>query len=170
MLPGSHCTRRQRPDEESVREQGCWGELALLRHYSILLWQDDDRIKRIEDELKEARTKADNADKQYDEVSKKLQAIEADLERAEERGEMGETKIMELEEELKVVANNLKSLEVSEEKANQREIANKEQVKTLTTKLKQAEARAEFAERSVQKLQMEVTIIIIIFLIITIWR
>ena len=79
---------------------------------------------------------------------------------------MGETKIMELEEELKVVANNLKSLEVSEEKANQREIANKEQVKTLTTKLKQAEARAEFAERSVQKLQMEVIFILLITILI----
>ncbi|KAB7505461.1 Tropomyosin, partial [Armadillidium nasatum] len=44
-------------------------------------------------------------------------------------------KIVELEEELRVVGNNLKSLEVSEEKA---------------------EARAEFAERSVQKLQKEV--------------
>ena len=67
----------------------------------------------------------------------------------------------------KVVANNLKSLEVSEEKANQREIANKEQVKTLTAKLKQAEARAEFAERSVQKLQMEViTSFIFIMLIL----
>ena len=78
-----------------------------MRYFFLLLIfrfdQDDDRIKRIEDELKEARTKADNADKQYDEVSKKLQAIETDLERAEERGEMGETKIMELEEELKVV-------------------------------------------------------------------
>merc|ERR1712181_217695 len=31
-----------------------------------------------------------------------------------------------------------------------------EQIKTLTTKLKQAEARAEFAERSVTKLQKEV--------------
>ena len=72
-------------------------------------------------------------------------------------------------EEVRVVANNLKSLEVSEEKANQREIANKEQVKTLTAKLKQAEARAEFAERSVQKLQMEVTIKIIIFNISTMW-
>ena len=99
-------------------------------------------------------------------MSKKLQAIEADLERAEERGEMGETKIMELEEELKVVANNLKSLEVSEEKANQREIANKEQVKSLTAKLKQAEARAEFAERSVQKLQMEVVILLLIISIL----
>ena len=88
--------------------------------------------------------------------------MEADLERAEERAEVGETKILELEEELRVVANNLRSLEVSEEKANQREIANKEQVKSLTAKLKQAEARAEFAERSVQKLQMEVLIILLI--------
>merc|ERR1712110_885444 len=75
---------------------------------------------------------------------------------AEERGELGETKIMELEEELKVVATNLKSLEVAEEKANQRETSNKDQIKTLTAKLKQAEARAEFAEKSVAKLQKEV--------------
>merc|ERR1712012_1186015 len=92
----------------------------------------------------------------YEEVSKKLAQCETDLERAEERAENGETKIMELEEELRVVANNSKSLEVSEEKANQRETAYKEQIKTLTAKLKQAEARAEFAEKSVQKLQHEV--------------
>merc|ERR1712045_1114759 len=82
--------------------------------------------------------------------------VESDLERAEERADTGETKIIELEEELRVVGNNLKSLEVSEEKANQREESYKEQIKTLTTKLKQAEARADFAERSVQKLQKEV--------------
>ena len=57
---------------------------------------------------------------------------------------------------LRVVTNNLKSLEVSEEKANQRESSYKEQIKTLTVKLEQAEARAEFDERSVQKLQKEV--------------
>jgi chromosome segregation ATPase len=134
---------------------GC--RVGRLAEGSTILVQDEERMAKLEEDLKHARTKADNADKQYDEVSKKLQIIESELERAEERCEMGETKIMELEEELKVVANNLKSLEVSEEKANQREIANKEQVKTLTAKLKQAEARAEFAERSVQKLQNEVT-------------
>jgi multidrug efflux pump subunit AcrA (membrane-fusion protein) len=90
-------------------------------------------------------------------VAKKLAQVEGELERAEERAETGETKIMELEEELRVVGNNLKSLEVSEEKANQREQAYKEQIKSLTAKLKQAEARAEFAERSVQKLQKEVS-------------
>merc|ERR1711974_482220 len=73
-----------------------------------------------------------------------------------ERADAGETKILELEEELRVVANNLKSLEVAEEKANAREKAYKEQIKSLTTKLKQAEARAEFADKSVQKLQKEV--------------
>ncbi len=68
---------------------------------------------------------------------------------------------MELEEELRVVGNNLKSLEVSEEKANQREESYKEQIKSLTAKLKQAEARAEFAERSVQKLQKEVQLFVV---------
>ena len=47
-------------------------------------------------------------------------------------------------------------VKVAEEKANQREKTYKEQIKTLTAKLKQAEARAEFAEKSVLKLQKEV--------------
>ncbi|OQV14968.1 putative Tropomyosin [Hypsibius exemplaris] len=82
--------------------------------------------------------------------------VEADLERAEERAEAGEMKIVELEEELRVVGNNLKSLEVSEEKALQREDSYEEQIRVMTTRLKEAETRAEFAERSVQKLQKEV--------------
>merc|ERR1712071_280335 len=118
--------------------------------------QDEDRMGKLEEELKAARNQAEDADKKYDEVSKRLQQVEGELERAEERAEVGEIKIVELEEELRVVANNLKSLEVSEEKANQREASYKEQIKTLSAKLKQAEARAEFSERSVQKLQTEV--------------
>ena len=131
-------------------------------HYLLsedrLFPQDEERMSKVDGFLKDARNKADEADKQYDEISKKLQLTEGELEKAEERGENGEMKIMELEEELKVVASNLKSLEVSEEKANKREIANKEQVRTLTAKLKQAVARADFAERSVLKLNMEVRI------------
>ena len=113
-------------------------------------------MESLENQLKDARLLAEEADKKYDEIAKKLQSVEADLDRAEERAETGESKIIELEEELRVVGNNLKSLEVSEEKANQREESYKEQIKHLTAKLKQAEARAEFAERSVQKLQKEV--------------
>merc|ERR1719219_2851267 len=104
----------------------------------------------------ESKSIADDADKKYDEIAKKLAGVEADLERGEERADTSEHKIIELEEELRVVGNNLKSLEVSEEKANQREEHYKGQIKTLTAKLKQADARAEFAEKSVQKLQKEV--------------
>merc|ERR1711913_25373 len=103
--------------------------------------EDEKRIAGLEKELKEAREKAEAADAHYDEVAKKLATCESELEK---------------EEELRVVANNLKSLEVAEEKANQREKTYKEQIKTLSSKLKQAEARAEFAEKSVQKLQKEV--------------
>merc|ERR1711881_431980 len=80
--------------------------------------QDEERMGKLEEELKAVRTQAEDADKKYDEVQKKLVQTEADLERTEERAEVGEIKIVELEEELRVVANNLKSLEVSEEKAN----------------------------------------------------
>ncbi|XP_030035250.1 tropomyosin-2 isoform X5 [Manduca sexta] len=117
---------------------------------------DEERMDALENQLKEARFLAEEADKKYDEVARKLAMVEADLERAEERAEAGESKIVELEEELRVVGNNLKSLEVSEEKATQREETYEGQVKLLDAQLKEAEARAEFAERSVQKLQKEV--------------
>ena len=65
-------------------------------------------MAKLEEDLKQVRNKAEEADKQYDEVSKKLQITEGELEKAEERGENGEMKIMELEEELKVVATNLR--------------------------------------------------------------
>ncbi|XP_041788085.1 uncharacterized protein LOC121603454 isoform X3 [Anopheles merus] len=117
---------------------------------------DEERMDALENQLKEARFMAEEADKKYDEVARKLAMVEADLERAEERAEAGEAKIVELEEELRVVGNNLKSLEVSEEKATQREESYGGQVRVLDQRLKEAEARAEFAERSVQKLQKEV--------------
>ncbi|XP_055342220.1 tropomyosin isoforms c/e-like isoform X1 [Paramacrobiotus metropolitanus] len=117
---------------------------------------DEDRCAVLESQLAEARLMAEDADRKYDEVARKLAMVEADLERAEERAEAGESKIVELEEELRVVGNNLKSLEVSEEKALQREDSYEEQIRVMTTRLKEAETRAEFAERSVQKLQKEV--------------
>ncbi|XP_071554071.1 uncharacterized protein Tm1 isoform X7 [Temnothorax nylanderi] len=117
---------------------------------------EDDRVALLEQQLAQAKLIAEEADKKYEEVARKLVMMEQDLERAEEKAELSESKIVELEEELRVVGNNLKSLEVSEEKATQREETFEGQVKILDSQLKEAEARAEFAERSVQKLQKEV--------------
>merc|ERR1712045_292979 len=104
---------------------------------------DESRMESLENQLKDARILADEADKKYDEIAKKLQMVESDLDRAEERADTGETKIIELEEKLRVVGNNLKSLEVSEEKANQREEHYKEQIKHLAATIKTAQSACE---------------------------
>jgi len=118
--------------------------------------EDEAKLVGLSDELKKAQHRAEEADKKYDEAQKKMVDAEAKLEIDGERADVSEFKIIELEEELKVVANNLKSLEVSEDKANQREDFYKTEIKRLTGKLKQSETRAEFAEKSVTKLQKEV--------------
>ncbi|XP_036334907.1 TATA element modulatory factor isoform X6 [Rhagoletis pomonella] len=117
---------------------------------------EDDRVAILETQLAQAKLIAEEADKKYEEVARKLVLMEQDLERSEEKVELSESKIVELEEELRVVGNNLKSLEVSEEKATQKEETFEGQIRILDHQLKEAEARAEFAERSVQKLQKEV--------------
>lgn len=118
--------------------------------------EDEAKMTSLADQLKEAQKRAEDADKKYDEAQKSMIQAEAKLEVDGERADVSEFKIIELEEELKVVANNLKSLEVSEDKANKREDFYKSEIKKLTGKLKQCETRAEFAERSVVKLQKEV--------------
>jgi len=110
----------------------------------------------LESQLGQARLIAEESDKKYEEMARRIAMLEADLERAEERASVGESKIVELEEELRVVGNNMKSLEVSEEKAMQKEEAYDITIRQLSQRLQEAEARAEFAERSVQKLQKEV--------------
>ena len=100
---------------------------------------EDDRVAILEAQLAQAKLIAEEADKKYEEVVRKLAMVETDLERAEGRAETGESKIVELEE-------------VSEEKASKKEESFSTQLRTLTAKCKEAEARAEFAERLERKL------------------
>ena len=125
---------------------------------------DEERIRSLGEELKISQHKAAESDEKYEEIQKLLIKTESDLETAEEQCDVWEIKIVDLEEELAVVANNLRSLEVAKEEANQREMSNKSAVKKLSSKLKQAEARAEFAEKSVQKLQAEVRLLTMLWL------
>ena len=50
---------------------------------------DEARMESLENQLKDARILAEETDKKYDEVAKKLQLVESDLERAEERADTG---------------------------------------------------------------------------------
>merc|ERR1712029_545496 len=98
----------------------------------------------------------EESDIKYDEVARKLAMVEGDLDRADERADAGESKIVDLEEELKVIGENLKALEVAEEKAQQREEEYKRQIKNYSERLKAAEPRAEYGEKTVQKLNLRI--------------
>nr|XP_050846494.1 homeobox protein 9 isoform X19 [Vespula vulgaris] len=52
---------------------------------------EDDRVSLLEQQLAQAKLIAEEADKKYEEVARKLAMVEADLERAEERAEAGES-------------------------------------------------------------------------------
>merc|ERR1712027_178122 len=117
---------------------------------------DEERIDLLENQVKEAKQMVEESDIKYDEVTRKLAMVEGDLQRAEERANQGENKIVDLEEELKVIGENLKALEVAEEKAQQREEEYKKQIRTLTDRLKSAESRAEYGEKTVQKLNLRI--------------
>merc|ERR1712218_613396 len=104
--------------------------LAIQKYDKAATTADDsDRMAKV------LQNRAADADKKYDEATKKMTEAEAKLDIDGERADVSEFKIIELEEELKVVANNLKSLEVSEDKANQREAFYKDEIKRLTGKL-----------------------------------
>lgn len=113
-------------------------------------------LETLETSLREAKQLAENSDGKYEEVSRKLRLVEGDLEKAEERAKKAELKQAEYEEELKVVGNNLRSFELNEEKQLERQQAFELTVRNAQQRLGEAESRAEFAERTVQKLQKEV--------------
>ena len=89
-------------------------------------------------------------------VRGKVRQVEKDLEKGESKAELEETKVSELEEELKMVARNRKSLEESEKKAVSREEVQRMKMKQLMEDLKKAEEKAQFAEQSVHRVQVEV--------------
>ena len=85
-----------------------------------------------------------------------MRQAEKDLEKAESKAELEETQVSEMEEELKIVTRNSKSLEESEKTAVSREEAQRMKMKQLMEDLKKAEERAQFAEQSVHRVQVEV--------------
>ena len=85
-----------------------------------------------------------------------MSQVEKDLEKAESKAELEETQVSEMEEELKIVTRNSKSLEESEKTAVSREEAQRMKMKQLMEDLKKAEERAQFAEQSVHRVQVEV--------------
>eukprot|EP00069_Balaena_mysticetus_P021100 bmy_13471T0 len=100
-------------------------------------------------QLKEAKHIAEDSDRKYEEVARKLVILEGELEPSEETAEVAESR----EDDLRTTDQALKSLMASEEAYSTKENKYEEEIKLLEEKLKEAETRAESAKRSVAKLE-----------------
>merc|ERR1712215_97905 len=117
-----------------------------------------DKIESLEKQVVEAKQIAEENDQHCEEIARKLKLAELQKDKAERKAERSENKIKELERELGRVADSMQSLSASGDISAEKEDQNADQVSALKQRFCEAEARAETAEREVQKLQKEVDI------------
>jgi chromosome segregation ATPase len=104
-------------------------------------------------QLTEAKTIAEEADRKYEEVVRKCRMVEQELERVVDKAEEFEGKSHEFETRLDADRQKLKELEELAGKNGEQEDIFEEQVRKLAANLSNEESRAEFAERTVDKLE-----------------
>lgn len=138
---------------ESKRADAVLKKVNVLNSKSM---SNEVEIEEMVNHEKEAKTMWQDADKKYDEISRRLGVMEEELRRTTERAENSQKRTNEIDEELRVVGENMKQLEVAEEKALAREEKYKDQINVLLQRLKMADARAEYGEMNITKLNQRI--------------
>lgn len=116
-------------------------------------FQNEEKGELNEVQLQEATVIAEEADRKCEEVTRKLKMVENDLERIVDRAEEFERKTAEAESSLTSNNKKLKELEELASANGVKEDDYEEKMRQLTFDLNNAEQRAEFAERTVDKLE-----------------
>jgi len=116
-------------------------------------FSNEEKMEVQEVQLTEAKTIAEDANHKYEEVVRKCRMVEQELERVVDKAEEFEGKAHEFEQKLEGDRQKLKELEELAGKNGEQEDKYEEQVRKLTFELGNQESRAEFAERTVDKLE-----------------
>lgn len=116
-------------------------------------FQNEEKSELQEVQLQEATVIAEEADRKCEEVTRKLRMVENDLERVCYRAEEFERKISDTETALDRDRSKLREIEELAAKNGQQEDEYEEEVRRLQTDYGNMESRAEFAERTVDKLE-----------------
>merc|ERR1712242_247670 len=155
-------------DEKEKAYAVAEGEIQALKRKIALL---EDELERSDSkgtitskELSEASALADSINKAIKVLETKnmideqrIEISENQLKEAKQMVEESDIKYDEVARKLAMVEGDL---ERAEEKAQQREEEYKKQIKILLDRLKSAEARAEYGEKTVQKLNLRIDSII----------
>jgi len=114
---------------------------------------NEEKTEIQEAQLLEARTIAEDATHKMDEVARKLKMVEEEHSRITDKADEFEGKIQEFESKLQENNSKLKELEDQAGKNHEKEDQYEESVRTLSARYADQEQRAEFAERTVDKLE-----------------
>merc|ERR1712051_902699 len=126
------------------------------RHWESKAMNNEVEIEELDKNTREAKRIGSDNEMKYDNLARSLAMMEDELKRAGERVNNAETRVVVIEDELQAIGDNQKQLEVSEEKARKREEKYQEQIKQIQIRLKQAEARSEYAEMNISKLHLRI--------------
>jgi len=113
----------------------------------------EQKLEASEAELEEAQAVATAANHKYEDVSRKLKVVQGDLDRVIERAEEFEAKSRLIETEVREQEVKVKETEAITIKNSEEEDKLENKISRLREEFKLADTRAEFAERSVDKLE-----------------
>jgi len=114
---------------------------------------DEEKLELQDAQLFEARSLAEEADRKFDEMDRKLRMVENDYERIVDRAEQFETQCHNFEIQIKTNNDRLKELEDITMKNSTKEDSLETTIHALSENLSNTEDRAEFSERTVEKLE-----------------
>ena len=107
----------------------------------------------METELEEAQQIATAANHKFEDAARKCKVVEGDLERIVERAEEYEGKARDIESQVREQEGKVKETEAITIKNAEEEDKFETKITRLQEEFKLADTRAEFAERSVDKLE-----------------
>merc|ERR1712240_122230 len=92
-----------------------------MREWENKTMNNEVEIEDLDKKMREARRIGADNEMKYDNLARSLAMMEDELKRAGERVNNAESRVVKIEEELGAIGENQKQLEVSEEKARRRE-------------------------------------------------
>jgi len=114
---------------------------------------NEEAAEQLESQLEEANQIAMSSNHKFEDAERKLKIVENDHERIIEKAEEFETKSRNTEDELRGTQEKVRELEHVVAENSDKEDQYEQKLKDLQEEFKLSDTRAEFAERSVDKLE-----------------
>merc|ERR1712157_114555 len=134
-------------------------EVEVVENQRVIKTKDqtsqelEEKLELICAQNDEAKFIAEEADRKYEEVHRKLRMVEEDLCRLVEKADADECKCHDFEQNLAANTEEVKRMEDESCKNQDREDELEQEIKILKVNFKDSERRAEASERTVEKLE-----------------